>query len=44
MELSFVKNQRRWHMYVYLRQPVKADQENEALDVLRSFRFTHQSK
>ncbi len=39
IELSFINAERRWHVYAYLREPVKDELRAKAMDVLRSFRF-----
>jgi hypothetical protein len=40
LEYSFIKHERRWHVYAYFREPVKDDVRTKAMELLRSFEFS----
>ncbi len=43
LDLSFVKGERRWSVFIYFREPVPEAVRARAWDVLRSFQFTQLS-
>lgn len=44
IEESFIKDERRWHVYAYFREPVKRDVRVKAEQLLRSFQFVDKTR